>query len=183
MAKLHRPYILLAVRVKVAERQFNQRTGLHACKPGRMSDGRWLIILLSELFGDKKYALDHNPALVNRRQRKHRDGSVSYIPDANDPDFLLYREDGPGSNHDIKTRVRGDGAQLSDLAIARKRKRREKKMVAQRAKQPNPKIGRKRQPKRKAKYSSGLKPSAHIADIKRAKRKFKWPKRPMRSRR
>jgi hypothetical protein len=76
---------------------------------------------LVALFGDKPAQLDHDPALVNRKLRKWPlDGSAVYIPDANDPDYLVYREK---HDHDIKTRVRGDGAQLSDLAQARKRKR------------------------------------------------------------
>ena len=54
-----------------------------------------------------------------------------YYPDANDPEFLIYRTK---AAHDIKTRVHGDGAQLSDLAIARKRKRQERKLARPRHK-------------------------------------------------
>lgn len=118
MSRLHRPHIPVAVRLQVALRQVKQQ-----CEPvprfGR-SDGEYLKALLWILFQDASCQLDHNPALTNRE----RDG-VRYIPDANDPDYLIYRTK---AAHDIKTRVRGDGAQLSDLAIARKRKRKERKV-------------------------------------------------------
>jgi len=46
-----------------------------------------------------------------------------YHPDANDPQYLIYRS---AANHDIKTRVRGDGAQFSDLALIRRQKKRDR---------------------------------------------------------
>lgn len=134
MARLYRPYIPLFVRVEVAARQCRERgfeaaTGILTLP---ISDRYKLNELLLMLFANRPYALDHDPALVNRKKRrrlvydKKTDGVKAvwdYSPRANDPNFLIYREAGPGSDHDIKTRVRGDGAQLSDLGKARKAKR------------------------------------------------------------
>ena len=126
MARLPRPYIPLLVRVQVALRQVAVE-----CEPpprfGRC-DGEYLSALLWILFGDGEHHLDHDPALVNRMWNEQ---AGYYYPDANDPEFLIYRTK---AAHDIKTRVHGDGAQLSDLAIARKRKRQERKLARPRCK-------------------------------------------------
>jgi hypothetical protein len=113
--RLHRPYIPLAVRVQVAERQL----GLKSVSRRRGSLSVILKGCLVALFGGRAAQLDHDPALVNRRRFYSKHG-MFYRPDANDPDYLVYREK---HDHEIKTRVRGDGAQLSDLAQVRKRKR------------------------------------------------------------
>ncbi len=141
MARLYRPYIPLAVRVQVAERQMRERGLWYR---NQLSDwalwpnGVRLAAALKILFGDRKFALDHDPALMNRKQRrvtklirgKLRTITI-YSPPANDPRYLIYRA---ASDHDIKTRVRGDGAQLSDLAIARKRKRKLRNLDAKKLK-------------------------------------------------
>ena len=99
------------VRLKVAERQASER-GLH-------SDEKKLVprlkALLRLLFGDAACDLDHDPPLMLRgkRLRGHR---TFYIPDANDPAHLVYRLT---EDHRIKTFVRGDGAQRSDMAQRR----------------------------------------------------------------
>lgn len=150
MARLERPYIPLSVRVQVAARQLRERwlagdklagsvlyglslsTDRDAGDP-TMSDSKRLRALLGALFADRPCALDHDPALVNRRRVRRRvKGKMvtAYSPDANDPRYLVYRESGPvggGSEHDIKTRVRGDHGQLSDLGLARKEKRRRRR--------------------------------------------------------
>jgi hypothetical protein len=130
MARLHRPYIPLPVRVQVAHRQLGERypipkdwVPLHYAS--LKSYSARLDYLLRLLFESRPVALDHDPALVNRRRYVRR-GKTVYEPPANDPYYLRYRPAGPvggGSDHDIKTRVRGDGAELSDLAKARKAKR------------------------------------------------------------
>lgn len=90
----------------------------------------------------KDLHLDHDPALVNREKDvRLPNGTVlrrvvvvpvgaevlRYYPDANDPEHLIYRVGGEtGSAHDVKTRVRGEHGQHSDLALARKNKRIEK---------------------------------------------------------
>ena len=128
MTRLLRPYIPLKVREQVALRQMREALIPLPwfAKYPRNAAVR-LRILLRTLFGLGKVELHHRPSLVNREHT--RDGG--YKPDANNPDYLVYlRKD----EHDIETRVRGIGAQLSDLAIARKRKRRERKETRRKTK-------------------------------------------------
>lgn len=106
-----RPYIPLAIKLAVAERQ-----AIMAPMPGANKRDR-LQGILAMLFGSKEVQLDHTIALVNR---KFNPRTGRYTPDANNPDFLVWRTK---EDHDIKTRVRGDGAQHSDLALRRKSKR------------------------------------------------------------
>ena len=114
--KLHRPYIPIDVRLKVAERQLGRSWSIRGQSPKER-----LRLMLKLLFANQPFQLDHDPALVNRKfnKRNHR-----YTPDANDPDYLIYRTK---DAHDIKTRVRGDGAQHSDLGLRRKMKRIERR--------------------------------------------------------
>jgi hypothetical protein len=122
--KLPRPHIPIPTRIKVARRQlffFGVNDALmqkdHCETPAvyldRLLGG--LSIYLGAMF--KPLHLDHDPALCNRKY-SYRTGK--YTPDANDIRYLIYRTQ---ADHDIKTRVRGDGAQLSDLAKLRKTKR------------------------------------------------------------
>ena len=118
MARLPRPYIPLLVRVQVALRQVAAE-----CEPvprfGRR-DGEYLSALLWILFEDQKCELHHQPSLLNR-QRIGND----YDPPANDPEHLVYLL---AEDHVVETRVRGLHGQHSDLALARKRKRQERKL-------------------------------------------------------
>lgn len=122
MTRLHRPYIPLKVRLAVAERQLFEaepdKVGYAVM--GRKTAGNRLRALLSYLFGIAAVELHHRPALVNRMRRKKFGGKVVYIPDANDPEHLVYLR---AADHDVETRVRGLGAQRSDLAQARYLKR------------------------------------------------------------
>lgn len=117
MARLLRPHIPISVRVKVAERQVRDHHLLSAAildgYDPVISKGKWLKILLWHLFGDEPFHLDHDPALVNRQFNER---TQTYTPDANDPKYLIYRTK---TDHDIKTRIRGDGALRSDLSQAR----------------------------------------------------------------
>lgn len=93
--------------------------------------------LLGVLFGELPVELHHRPALVNRvflRVEKNRGPIIGYMPDANDPDYLVYL---PADEHDIETRVRGQHGQHSDLALARKRKRKERKAKRPKRKWPS----------------------------------------------
>ena len=123
--RLHRPHIPFAVRIKVAQRQLRDfRTELTRGERERTE------VFLDRLLAHLAYCLtgklftplqlDHDPALTNRIFSKR---TKRYKPAANDPRFLIYRTT---DGHDIKTRIRGDGAQLSDLALRRKNKRIEK---------------------------------------------------------
>jgi hypothetical protein len=115
--RLPRPYIPLDVRIAVARRQL--RLG-HDWNLSNYSLEKKLKMLLLCLFGAEKYHLDHDPALMLRDIVRTKDGKLKYMPDANDPDFLIYRE---RQDHRIKTIVRGDGAQRSDLSQRRYLKR------------------------------------------------------------
>ena len=129
MAKLPRPYIPLDVRIRVAMRQLGVASAQieKEIERGRVG-GDWSRILhlaladLAEIIGCsvEDLHLDHDPALCNRRKIKKAGVIVGYDPPANDPAHLIYRDN---VGHDIKTRVRGDGALRSDLAQRRYLKR------------------------------------------------------------
>lgn len=127
IVKLHRPYIPFDVRIAVARRQlrnFGATVDRNADESDDVYLDRQLALLAVFLDKEKLFAplhLDHDPALVNR---KFSQRTGKYKPDANDPRFLIYRTK---TDHDMKTRTRGDGAQLSDLALRRKFKRIEKR--------------------------------------------------------
>ena len=132
--RLHRPYIPLEVRCRVALRQleFNASVIEHwrrADKVGPRSIKealRRLLILLADDLGcaSGELHLDHDPPLAARQRRGEGKRTV-YSPDANDPAHLVYREK---RAHHIKTNVRGDGAQYPDrVLITRERRRRRKK--------------------------------------------------------
>ena len=127
--KLLRPYTPIPVRIKVVQRQLLR---FDVAAPDREKGERQdvyldrLLGLLSTLMDAlfEPLQLDHDPALVNRKKIFRNGEHVGYSPAANNPNFLIYRTT---TGHDIKTRVRGDGAQYSDLALARKNKRIEKR--------------------------------------------------------
>jgi len=150
MTRLARPYIPMKVRVQVAERQFDAATSFsyengdrHASVFRTFVDRdhwkrdsplhRQLAMFLRLLFGDAKVDLHHRPGLLNRR-RYIRNGKTFYDPPANSAEHLVYL---PEHEHDIETRVRGVGAQHSDLALARKRKRAERKKTRPKRKWPS----------------------------------------------
>lgn len=159
--RVYRPYIPLAVRVQVAARQL--RDDGWASFGGKvplwlddytLSDKYRLHVLLNHLFGIQPVHLDHDPALVNRRWNNR---TKDYEPRANDPAHLVYRTK---VDHDIKTRVRGIGAQHSDLGQRRKNKA----------------LARNREKR------TGRASDSH-AKLRRPKRKWPsrpWPKRTMR---
>jgi hypothetical protein len=168
MARLHRPYIPIDIRLIVASRQLRDRgakldrsilygLGLQFAGgfPGdpTLSFSRKLRSVLAALFGNAKVELHHRPALLNRPRNR---SGTDYVPSANDPDFLIYLEKGA---HDIETRVRGIGAQRSDLSQARYLK----KVKSNRG--PKPKRG----------------PRIKSAGFRKSANKPKWSKRGFRS--
>lgn len=126
MSRLPRPYIPLAVRVQVAERQLKNIEYYDPPQKPLSARLRKLLAVIGELwrlnlgYVPKKMELHHRPALVNRRRKRNGD----YDPPATHPDYLVYL---PADEHDIETRVRGLHGQHSDLGLARKRKRAERK--------------------------------------------------------
>jgi hypothetical protein len=132
--------------------------------------GAQLRELLYVLFGDEKVELHHRPALCNR-QRSATVKGIVYDPPANDPDYLVYL---PADEHDIETRVRGQHGQHSDLALARKRKRAEKKANKQRIKAVGYFLAWKRRQQRKAKRLKTHWPKRKLRSANR------WPKKKLR---
>ena len=151
--RLKRPHIPLSVRVRVIERQLLEVGITPFIFTNRLSLGRQLGYHLVDRFGYQKVELHHRPALINR-QKYVRNGKILYRPDANDENYLVYL---PADEHDIETRVRGQHGQHSDLALVRKRKRKERKATRRKTKWPSrPLRSASRWPKRKSKrYSTG----------------------------
>src|SRR5690349_15035700 len=138
VARLLRPHIPMAVRVRVAQRQLCDLVhgggypGVYIAPLTRFKNesetaflGRLLVSLRHyiKVDEDEPLHLDHTPALENR-VKVFRDGKhVDYDPPANDPEHLLYRGK---ASHQIKTNVRGDGAQYSDRALAKRERNRQR---------------------------------------------------------
>jgi hypothetical protein len=109
--KRPRPYIPISVRLKVAQRQFNESgasyTNYEVClrrQHGNIGKRELLTLLLKTLFPDVVAQLDHDPALILRPFDRE---SGKYTPDANDPDHLIWREK---AAHQEKTTGRRPGA-------------------------------------------------------------------------
>jgi hypothetical protein len=137
--KLYRPHIPLSVRVKVAERQFMQlcpdKAGHLVGKPHSSGNRlKALLPLLADAFGCEvsELRLDHELALALRKvviRRPYLRGEIwVYEPDANDPEYLVYRPHGAqhAGSHDVKTRIRGEHGQFSDIAMIKRQRRRER---------------------------------------------------------
>lgn len=125
MARLPRKHIPFGVRCQVAERQV-LAMGLDPDQFDARPLSLRLDFLLTALFRGETCHLDHDPALENREQVRDRDGVVlRYIPDELDPDYLIYREK---HAHHVKTNVRGEHGQYADNVIAKRERKRKKKM-------------------------------------------------------
>ena len=94
-----RPHIPLSVRVAVAERMVmwsdnqtywqlyqSRKLLVSPANPWPLKDR--LESLLYHIFADEKAHLDHSPALI---LRPFNAATGKYVPDANDPDYLIYR--------------------------------------------------------------------------------------------
>jgi len=115
--KRKRPHIPIPVRLTVIARQLQESRQLYdvlTVAVLTMSEAAKLDHLLTCKFGEEKYHLDHDPSLV---LRSYDEATGQYTPDANDPDFLVYRTE---EDHRLKTYVRGEGAQFSDAAKRRR---------------------------------------------------------------
>jgi len=165
--KLPRPNIPVATRLKVAQRQAVRREAWPIFRRAFRTPGRqlqiYLKIIRAKLDCDVLH-LDHDPALVNRKKVFRNGKHVDYSPRANNPTYLIYRS---GPEHDVKTRIRGDGAQHSDLALRRKMRRIEARQARRGNARPGvdgrgeakhsgsgPKIPSRPFPKRKARWAS-----------------------------
>jgi hypothetical protein len=108
--KLSRPsYVPLSVRLQVVHRMWQKQKGERLSQVYGESSGAYLKRVLSLLIDGPPH-LDHEPPLACRQKIK-RKGLIRYRPDANDPDYLVYRSK---QSHREKTFIRGDGAQYPD---------------------------------------------------------------------
>lgn len=131
--RLYRPAIPLRVQCLVVLRQLGEmfpekvvdahRRGLQRLLDQKLQE---FATLIGCEIGDLR--LDHNPALGTREKTGEGKETV-YTPDANDPDHLRYRPHGTQfeGSHDVKTRIRGDHGQYSDITLIKRQRRREKK--------------------------------------------------------
>lgn len=135
-----RPYIPIAVRLQVAKRQFAESgksitnfsvrmRELH----GNIGKRELLTLLLKAMFPGVEVELDHDPALVLREKIYNDLGQIMrYVPAANDPAFLIWREK---AAHQEKTTGRRPGASRtittkgSDIGLKTKFARLEKRRV------------------------------------------------------
>jgi hypothetical protein len=131
--KLYRPHIPLSVRILVATRQCY----VAGFNPPARNEGESLASLLTRQLAAlaiiwhchvPDLRLDHHPALALRERRGEGKKTI-YKPTANDPGHLFYRPHGAQfeGSHDVKTRIRGDNGQYSDLTLIKRERRRAKK--------------------------------------------------------
>jgi hypothetical protein len=133
---LYRPAIPLEVKLRVVLRQLGEMfpddviaiAKKNRCLARQLNGS--LAMLASNLGCEvKDLRLDHDPALATRPQERRGLGKKTYyVPDANDPEFMKYRPHGAQfeGSHDVKTRIRGDHGQFSDIALIKRQRRRER---------------------------------------------------------
>lgn len=143
MARLFRPTVPVEVKCRVALRQLGEMWPDKAIDarrhvpsnrlPPRGGLGAYLGELLERLADLLGCAvadlrLDHDPPLALRPQERCGLGGrkVYYVPDANDPEHLKYRPHGTqfAGSHDVKTRIRGEHGQFSDIVLIKRQRRR-----------------------------------------------------------
>jgi hypothetical protein len=134
--KLYRPSIPLEVKCRVVLRQIGElypEETLQAAKKsrclGRALNG-WLSVFAKVIGCEvSELRLDHDPPLALRPQERRGLGRKTYYtPDANDPEHLFYRPHGAqhAGSHHVKTFVRGEHGQFSDIALIKRQRRRER---------------------------------------------------------
>jgi hypothetical protein len=123
--KLVRPHIPIRVQLEVIARQLQasgQLDDVLRAEALTKNGSVRLVYMLGRMFGDQKVHLDHDPPLCLREIVDAERGI--YKPDANDPEFLIYRT---AEEHRVKTFIHGEGAQLCDAGKRRKEIRRKRK--------------------------------------------------------
>lgn len=168
--RLIRPYIDIETRCRVVLRQIGEMwpddvLRWHSAKRGglgRLLTSR-LAVLAQLLRCDRsELRLDHDPPLGGRRKVFRRGEHIGYDPGANSVEHLRYRPHAARHSwsHDVKTRVRGDHGQLSDIALVKRNRRLEEREGTR------PKSARTKAKERRAAMRA-----------KRPKVKTRWPKR------
>lgn len=154
MARLPRPHIPLSVRVVVASRQLRSMFGASIDRDAGEADGEYLprvLGLLSLRLGGGPLQLDHDPALENREKVFRNGEHVGYRPDANEPDFLIFRT---RDDHRRKTYVSGDHGQYCDTILAARERNRKRKVAGKDRSGQERKGGAGRGPVRKLKSAN-----------------------------
>lgn len=176
--RLPRPHIPLKIRCLIVLRQLGEmwphdviqewRANPTVAPEHRPTYGKLLaerLRLLAALLRCElaDLRLDHDPPLGAREKVFKNGEHVGYKPGANDPEHLFYRPHGTGhaGSHDVKTRIRGDHGQFSDVALIKRARRRERK--------PAQKPG--------ARPTSSKSPKTG-AQLKHRAGKRRWPSRP-----
>lgn len=158
--KRPRPHIPLSVRVQVAERQveasgsilwplYRSSVGKDTKLASPWSMTRRLRVLLSDLFPDGDYQLDHDPALILRR---YSERTGKYTPAANNSDFLIYRRKDdhlqkttgrkPGAERTVTTKGSDMGLKSKFARLDRKGKKPKAKIPARKNPWPKRKLGK-----------------------------------------
>jgi hypothetical protein len=134
MARLYRPSIPVEVKCRVLLLQLGEAWPDAMLNDWRRKHSILLLHLkgkLAALLGCEiaDLRLDHDPPLALRPQERRGLGrKIYYTPDANDPEHLIYRPHGAQfeGSHDVKTRIRGEHGQFSDIALIKRQRRRER---------------------------------------------------------
>ena len=134
MTRLYRPSIPLAVKCRVVMRQLGEMfiEDVLAAHPGKLKlllSAKMTAFAIITGCEVSDLRLDHDPPLAARPRERRGLGRVTYyMPDANDPDHLFYRPHGAQfeGSHDVKTRIRGDHGQFSDIQLIKRQRRRER---------------------------------------------------------
>lgn len=142
MPRLLRPYIDVETKCRVVLAQLGEMwpdgvIGARLEDPYYRGRGGLTALLREKL---QEYAttqecevtdlrLDHDPALGTRKKVFRKGEHVDYEPAANDPAHLFYRPHAArfAGSHDVKTRVRGEHGQLSDIALVKRNRRLEER--------------------------------------------------------
>lgn len=132
MARLLRPPIPLAVALRVLLRQLGEMFPDQVVAAAKAERSLGTAVAgrtarLAELLGCAPPDLDcdHDPPLGAREKVFDRDGKhVGYKPDANDPEWLVFRV---RADHRIKTNVRGEHGQHPDRVLIKKNRRLERR--------------------------------------------------------
>jgi hypothetical protein len=166
MARLYRPPIPLEVKLRVILRQLGEMFPddyVSEAKKHR-TIGRRLRLRLEQFAATlgcevKDLRLDHDPALALRQKLQYSSAvKPTYIPGANDPEYLFYRPHGAqfAGSHDVKTRIRGDHGQFSDVVLIKRERRRQRREL---------------KPEKKTSRLSSKKPKSAV------RKKYRWAKR------
>ncbi len=141
-----RPYIPMSVRVQVAERQLGPNRVYAEFAPSSTLGQKLQRAL--EYLGFEQAQLDHDPALILRKFNKR---TGRYTPDANDPDFLIYRRKDdhqqkttgrkPGAERTVTTKGSDIGIKTKFARLERKGKRRKQKIPGRKNPWPRRSMG------------------------------------------